>query len=365
MKWVWELQDWPNFQFDATLLKDLEKEFLLNAGKIKGMTEHLKLANQEYLQVEILCQEAINTSTIEGEFLRRDSVQSSIKKHLGLKTEFIKVAANEAGIAEMMVDLYNNFESPLNHQTLFDWHSMLFNGRRDFEVIGGYRIHKEPMQIVSGNMNAPRLFFEAPPSNSLPLQMQKFLSWYDESIRHGKVLETACLVHLYFAILHPFEDGNGRIGRALVEKTISQYLNYPSLNSLSAVIEKNRKEYYNKLKKCNHSLEVNDWLLYFSKVIIDSQLYTTNLIAFIIAKTKFFEKYNVMINSRQERVLLRVFEEGIDGFKGGLSAGNYKTISDTSTATATRDLQELVDFKALTKTGELKGTRYFLNLEDL
>lgn len=365
MKWIWQDRNFPNFEYDPSLFVEFEQEFYRNSGIIIGVLSHLDTHNLEYLKIEILTQEAVSTSSIEGEILKRESVQSSIRKHLGLKTDNRKVQPNEAGISEMMVDLYLNFDKTLTHQTLFEWHKMLMNGRRDLEIIGNYRQHPEPMQIVSGNLSAPKIFYEAPPSNQVFKAMDELIKWYNINISSQNGISTlifAGIVHLYFEIIHPFEDGNGRIGRALVEKVISQKLKAPALNSFAKIIESRKKEYYDALQSCNYDLDVNKWLLFFSKVLLDSQQYTIKLVSFVVAKSKFFIRYD-QLNERQLKVLLRVFEEGIEGFKGGLSAANYKTICGASSATVTRDLQELVQIKALYKTGELKHTRYFLNLD--
>ena len=365
MKWVWQNKNWPNFEFDANKTVAFETIFVQNSGKIIGAIEHLAKDNTDILKVELLSQEAISTSNIEGEILNRDSVQSSIRKHLGLKTDFKKIPANAAGVSEMMVEVYLNFDKPLTHDTLFEWHKMLMNGRRDVASIGNYRQHEEPMQIVSGNFNNSKIFYEAPPSENIMLEMERFLMWYNEKLSDNSysTLIFAAVTHLFFEMIHPFEDGNGRIGRALVEKAISQRLKTPSLNSFASVIDKEKKEYYNAIQGCNTSLNINKYLQYFANLILKSQEYSIKVVSFLIFKTKFIMKFNSLINERQEKVLARIFEQGIEGFKGGLSAGNYKTITGTSNATATRDLLELLQMNALIKTGELKSTRYHLNTD--
>jgi Fic family protein len=365
MKWTWQLKNWPNYEFDYSELASYEIEFQRNIGKVYGSLKHFDDGNNDHLKIEILTQEALSTSEIEGELLNRDSVQSSIKRQLGLQTTRNKANANEAGIAELMVDVYTNFDQKLNKSTLCNWHRMVCNGRRDLDVIGDYRKHKEPMQIVSGNISNQKLYYEAPPSKLLNKEMDAFIKWYNTNLKNEVACPTlvfAGITHLYFEMIHPFEDGNGRIGRALVEKAISQRINAPSLNSFAKVIETKKKKYYDALQGCNHTLEITPWLIYFSKTTIASQEYTDQLIQFLINKTKFFLKYKSLINERQEKVLLRIFEEGINGFKGGLSAGNYLTITGTSPATATRDLQDLVELGALRREGELRYARYWVEI---
>jgi Fic family protein len=364
MAWVWQLAEWPNFVFDPAKLHAAELEFHHKAGEIAGALKHLAADEDRIFAVELLSQEAVSTSSIEGEILNRDSVKSSIRKQLGLKADTKSAKPNEIGVSEMMVDVYTHYQHSLSHDTLFMWHAMLMNGRRDLEVIGAYRQHSEPMQIVSGNYNAPKVFYEAPPSAQVAFEMDRFLQWYQSNLGSDQVptLAFAGIVHLYFEMIHPFEDGNGRIGRALVEKAISQRLGTPALHSLAKVIDASKKTYYQALQACNSKLSIDDFLAFFAKTSLDAQEYTIQLINFTIAKVHFFAKHTQHLNERQMKVLLRMFEEGIEGFKGGLSAKNYQSIVQTSPATATRDLLELVGRRALLRTGELKGTRYFLGL---
>jgi Fic family protein len=367
MLWIWQKKEWPYFEYDATKLIRFDSEFIQNSGIIIGAISHLEAENFAHLKIEILTQEALSTSSIEGEILERDSVQSSIRKHLGLKIEPKKIPPNVAGIAEIMVDVYSNFDQKLDHSTFFNWHKMLLNGRRDIATIGDYRKHEEPMQIVSANMASTKVFYEAPPSNQVVFEMQRFIDWYNEQLTNFEgisILTLAGIVHLYFEAIHPFEDGNGRIGRALVEKVISQRLKIPALNSLAKVIENDKKRYYDALQACNFDLNIDKWLFYFSEKLLESQRYTILLVGFLVEKAKFFAKFDAVLNERQRKVAIRIFDTGIEGFKGGLSAGNYRSICGTSPATATRDLEELVAIKAFFKLGELKSTRYFLNLKE-
>ena len=266
----------------------------------------------------------------------------------------------------MMVDLYRNFAAPRADKTMCDWHSMLLSGDRSIRVIGGYRTHSEPMQVVSGSIQKPMVHFEAPPSNRMTDEMTRFIEWFNDTAPGGKAplppLTRASLAHLYFVSIHPFEDGNGRIARALAEKALAQNLGQPSLIALAYTIERQRKDYYAALERNNKDLEINNWMTYFASTILDAQNNTIRRVEFYVAKAKFYHSYSDKLNERQSKVIARMFREGMDGFKGGLSAENYINISKTSRATATRDLQDLVEKGALTKIGELRHTRYFLNL---
>lgn len=362
MTWNWQQSDWANFRYQEAEIAPLEARFLRESGVLRGAFTHIGEDDKKHLTINLISTEAIKTSEIEGEYLNRDSVQSSICRHFGLKTDNRKVPAAEHGITEMMLNVYDNFAAPLKHKTLFAWHEMLCNGRRDLKSIGKYRRHAEPMQVVSGALHKPIVHFEAPPSAQMQQEMQQFLLWFNQSEKTMPALARAAIAHLYFVSIHPFEDGNGRIARALAEKALAQALGQPTLIALSSLIERDKKRYYNMLEKANKKNEVTQWVSYFANVILQAQSQTLRQVEFLIAKTKFFDRFRGQFNERQEKVILRLFEAGIDGFEGGLSASNYRAITGATTATTTRDLHDLTQKQALTKTGELKHTRYFLNV---
>ncbi len=363
MSWNWQLKNWPDFEFKSEVLLPYEKAFLQKAGMLYGSMRHISNENQDELKVMLLSDEAFQTSKIEGEILDRNSLQSSIRKHFGLQPDKSRVSPAEHGVSEMMIDLYKNYSSPLTHQQLFLWHEMLMNGRRDLENIGGYRTHPDPMQIVSGSMGRAIVHFEAPPSIAVKKEMDKYILWFNDIGSEDPCpVVKAGIAHLYFESIHPFEDGNGRIGRALSQKVLSQYLERPTLIALSHVIENNKKFYYRSLQLNSKVIDITGWLEYFSETILQAQDYTQRMIDFLIGKTKYFQEFDKKFNERQKKVVHRIFREGIEGFKGGLSADNYIKITGTTASTATRDLKKLVDLGALRKTGERKSTRYHLNL---
>ena len=366
MPWNWERPSWPKFTYESAALEALERKFLLSAGEFIGAFRHIGPDDRDTLKIELISDEALKTSEIEGEVLDRDSVQSSLRRQFGLGNDGQRIQPAENGIAEMMADLYKNFDAPLSEETMFAWHSMLMSGPPRIHAIGGYRTHPGPMQVVSGSIGHPKVHFEAPPSSRMKAEMEAFVSWFNQTAPDAKhplaALTRAGLAHLYFVSIHPFEDGNGRIARALAEKSLAQNLAQPTLIALSYTIERSRKAYYAALERNNKDTEITDWLLYFANTVIDAQANTIKRVNFYLAKTKLCEKLRDQLNERQEKVIARMFREGIDGFKGGLSAENYTSITQTSRATATRDLRDLLNKGALTKTGELRHTRYYLNL---
>jgi Fic family protein len=366
MTWNWEQPDWPAFTYDPKALEALEHQFLLHSGEFIGAFRHVGESDQDLLKIELISDEALKTSEIEGEILNRDSVQSSLRQQFGLGPESLRIPPAERGIAEMMVDLYRSFAEPLGNKTLFGWHKMLMSRQRGLQVIGKYRTHDDPMQVVSGALHDPVVHFEAPPSKRMTAEMDAFIAWFNDTAPDGKhplrPLARAGIAHLYFVSVHPFEDGNGRIGRAIAEKSLAQNLGQPSLIALAYTIELKRKDYYAALERNNKENEITDWLTYFANTILEAQNNTIKRVDFYVAKAKFYERLRGQLNQRQEKVMARILREGINGFKGGLSADNYVRITKTSRATATRDLQDLVAKSALTKTGELRHTRYHLNI---
>jgi Fic family protein len=366
MTWNWQQPDWPNFTWDSEALEPLERQFLLQSGEFIGVCRHIGPDDQETLKIELISDEAVKTSEIEGEILDRDSVQSSLRHQFGLGAERPGVTPAERGISQMMVDLFRGFASLLSDKTLFDWHAMLLRFDNSIHVIGGYRTHGDPMQVVSGPTYKRTVHFEAPPSERVPDAMKRFIAWFNETAPGASnplpALTRAGIAHFYFVCIHPFEDGNGRIGRALAEKSLAQNLGQPSLIALAYTIERKRKDYYAALERNSRDNEITDWLSYFARTVLEAQNNTIKRLDFYVAKAKFYERLRGRLNQRQDKVIERMFSEGVEGFKGGLSAENYVGIAKTSRATATRDLQDLVEQGALTRTGELRHTRYFLNL---
>lgn len=366
MKWIWQLPNWPQFTFEPARFTCWEREFHRNAGIIIGSLATVPADEINELRVTLLSREALDTSKIEGEFLDHDSVQSSIRKQLGLQTDGRRAGPKETGVAQMMVDLVRSYQEPLGQERLFSWHKMIMNGRIDLEMIGGYRTHADPMQIVSGRLDLPKVFYEALPSDRVEEEMNQYIAWFNQAVEaQMPTVIHAGIAHLYFELIHPFEDGNGRIGRAIAEKALAIGARQSLITSLSSIIEQDKKAYYQALERANTSLDITEWLIYFAEKILEAQVYVQQLIAFIIDKARYFETYSGQLNDRQTKVALRLFQEGIAGFKGGLSAENYIRIAKTSRATATRDLAEMVELGALRKQGKLRHTRYYLPIQEV
>jgi len=366
MRWNWQQPDWPNLKWNVSRLARAEERFLTGVGVLIGTTRHLGDVDRAQLIVDEMSVEAITTSEIEGEFLNRASVQSSIQKQLGLTTDDRRIAPAEQGISELVVALYRSVSEPLSLETLFGWHRMVMSGRTDVRDIGTFRTSVEPMQVVSGSMHASRIHFEAPPSVMVPAEMASFVEWFNRTAPHGPeplpALTRAGLAHLRFESIHPFEDGNGRIGRAIAEKALVQGFGQTILIALGKSILAHHRAYYDALEAANKRNEVTDWLAWFAGIAIEAQLRSTAQVEFLIDKTKLLDGLRGAINARQMKVIQRMLQEGPEGFKGGLDARKYGTIAGSSPATTTRDLAGLVEQGALIRSGELKHTRYVLNL---
>lgn len=362
MRWIWQQPAWPRFSWEQARLAPLEARFLHESGRRVGAWRHLADRNRTVLRIEWLSAEALDTSAIEGEILDRASVQSSIRRRFGLGADPRRASPAEAGVAEMMVEVYRTFDAPLDHDTLWRWHGTLMRARHWLAVIGGYRRHQEPMQVVSGPAHNRRIHYEAPPSDTVMSEMERFIAWYEGTHEEMPALTRAGIAHFYFECIHPFEDGNGRIGRALAEKALAQSLGEPTLIALSRAIMRRPAGYYQALQSGGRSLDLTHWLVWFADTVLEGQRWSERRLIRLIEQTRMFDRLRGHLNPRQEKALLRLYREEPDGFEGGLSADNYRRITGASASTTTRDLGDLVAKGALRRTGERRHTRYWLDV---
>jgi len=367
MRYNWELPDWPDFTYSLKNIEVILYQFAFETGEISGLLKSLPKEAQEESLMEVMLSEAIKTSEIEGEFLSRQDVMSSIRNNLGLNEIPVIVRDEKAGgIGHLMVDVRKTYAEPLTAETLLNWHRLLL-GTSPRIRIGQWRIGEAPMQIISGSIGKEKIHFQAPPSDDVAMEMNRFLEWFSDTAPNGAVPISsapvrAAIAHLYFESIHPFEDGNGRIGRAIAEKAIAQTLGRPVMMSLSRTIEAGRHGYYAALEKAQRSNEITDWIEYFAEIVLASQRESKEQIAFTLQKTHFFDRYQLQLNERQTKVIQRMLQAGPAGFEGGMSAKKYMAIAKTSKATATRDLQELVEIKVFQMEGGGRSVRYALVL---
>jgi len=368
MKWNWQQQNWPYFIYSGNDFDKLERTFLIESSKLLGATAIINEAEGKKFMIALMSEEALQSSKIEGEILDRDSVSSSLLRQLGFAPQYSDHRANdkEKGIAALMVHNYETFDQPLSHEMMFNWQSNIVAGSWRIQDVGKYRTCEEPMQVVSGYEGHYRVHFEAPPVAHVQKEMDAFIAWYNDSSPQGNKpippLVRASIAHLYFVSIHPFEDGNGRVARALSEKVLAQSMGRPALVALSHAIEKNRKEYYQQLEQSNKDLTIDSWVSYFAKTVLEAVHHAQKLVRFTVNKTRFFDQMQQQTNERQAKVLSRMVAVGMDGFVGGMSVKKYISMTGAIERTAIRDIQALEKIGAFTKTGKGRGVRYWLNL---
>lgn len=381
MNYIWQHPDWPNFNYQTGEIEHLLYQYALDAGRLAGGLTYLQQNQQYNAYIDLMVSEAINSSLIEGEKLDKEDVRSSIKNYLGLSEPPKRVADPRAeGIAALMVDVRKSFQERLSEEQVCRWHQMVMSGSEN-RLLGGnlkvgqWRVSEEPMQIVSGPIGYEKVHYEAPPSHDVPNQMDTFIQWFN---RTNPLLDKgaaglkkitgpvrAAIAHLWFESIHPFDDGNGRIGRALAELALAQDLGMPSLMSLSTVIEQNKNSYYDALHKASEqSMDITSWINWFVRMVKQAQDSAAEGVRFVLQKSRFWVAHQkTPLNNRQQKVLRKWFEAGSEGFEHGMSAKKYMSMAGCSKATATRDLASLLELDCVERLpGEGKNTRYQIKL---
>ncbi len=283
----WQQPDWGDFRYDLAKVITGLLAFAEQSGRSAGLMEGLSDELQTETMIDLMIGEALMSSQIEGVNLNRDEVMSSIRNQLGLNVPPLPVQGGLAkGAGELMVAARSTFREEMTAETLFKWHRTLLGETFGIRV-GAWRERGDPMQIVSGAVDNPTVHFEAPPAAAVPGEMARFIQWFNDSAPGGRYaighppLRSA-IAHLYFESIHPFEDGNGRIGRAIAEKALSQDLGRPALLSLSETIASARNQYYRALKSAQLGNEISGWLEYFVEIVLAAQRDTGTRIAFIL-----------------------------------------------------------------------------------
>lgn len=368
MTYNWQNPEWPGFFFETTDIQPFILEFAKETGEINGIIQGLPDQLKQETLLQLMMSEAVKTSEIEGEYISREDVLSSLRNNLGLNEMPVHVKDRRAtGIAQLMTEVRKSFQEPLTTTMLKTWHSLLMSGTRNINP-GVWRTGIAPMQVISGAVGREVVHYEAPPSEQVPSEMEAFVEWYNSAVftLKGEIAEgvlKSAIAHLYFESIHPFEDGNGRIGRAVAEKALSQSLKRPVMLSLSKAIEKNKKDYYKALKEAQRTLNITRWINYFAIVILEAQRDAKIMVQFTLKKARFFDRYREEFNERQTKAVLKIMERGADGFEGGMTAKKYMGITQASKATATRDLQQLYDLGVFRREGGGRSVRYQLNLD--
>ena len=349
MKWIWQQPDWPDFRYDERMLEDRDHAFRISSARLSGRFEALPMVYREDATIDLMLSEAIKTSAIEGENLDRESVRSSLLSLITSDTLPDNADQKAAGAASLLVDVRKNWQVPLTQDLLGKWQSMAVPEQRYTSIVrGAYRNDTSPMQIVSGPFGREKVHYEAPPAAQVPDEMAKAIDWYNHCSpvsgdQNLPGIARAGIAHLWFEVIHPFDDGNGRVGRAIADHALSQTLGYPTTACLATAIEADKKSYYQQLERASRgSLDINAWLDYFTDTVNAAQTIAREEVDFILAKTRFYETYGDHLNDRQARMVSRVLAEGRKGFEGGITTRKYEAITKCPNRTASRDLSDLV-----------------------
>ena len=365
LTYIHQLPNWPKFVWRGEKIAPLLAEVRHRQGKLLGRMEHLGFKLQAEASLETLTLEILKSSEIEGELLDAIQVRSSIARRLGMDIAGLVPADRHVeGIVDMMLDAMQRYNELLTADRMFDWHSALFpTGRSGMHKIitGKWRDNSkdDPMQVVSGAIGKEKVHFEAPDAESLQHEMNLLINWFNEDFSMDVVIKAA-VAHLWFITIHPFDDGNGRIARAIADMQLARADGTPQrFYSMSAQIRKERKEYYEILETTQKgSLDITQWLTWFLQCLDRAITATDETIGGILKKAKFWEEHAATaLNGRQRLMLNKLF----DGFEGKLNTSKWSKITKTSTDTALRDIQDLVDKQILIKeAGGGRSTTYVL-----
>jgi Fic family protein len=366
-RYIHQLPDWPRFHWDQEALAVPLAETRHRQGRLLGRMEGLGFALQKEAELETLTLDVLKSSEIEGERLDPEQVRSSIARRLGLDAGGTVPADRDVeGVVEMMLDATQNFAAPLTDERVYRWHAALFpTGRSGMRkiVVGAWRDGATgPMQLVSGPVDKEQVHYEAPAALLLPDEMGRFLAWANDADRTDAVLRAA-LAHLWFVTIHPFDDGNGRIARAIADWQLARSeKSAQRFYSMSAQIRHERNDYYDVLERTQKgTLDVTPWLEWFLGCLGRAFDGTETTLAAVLRKARFWERAaRLTVNDRQRLVLNRL----LDGFTGKLTTKKWAVLAKCSHDTALRDIQSLIDQGLLRKDeGGGRSTSYSLDLE--
>ncbi|KAA3596816.1 MAG: Fic family protein [Calditrichaeota bacterium] len=353
--YIYEENDWPNFTWDSKKLLSLLAETRNLQGKLIGKMQSLGFELQNQAVLKTLTLDVLKTTEIEGEILNPEQVRSSLAKRLGIEISGLTPSdRNVDGVVDLMLDATQNFAKPLSKKRLFGWHSGLFpTGHSSiFKIlVGKWRDDsKGPMQVVSGAMGKEKVHFQAPNASTLETEMKNFISWFNKKDEIDLVLK-AGIAHLWFVTIHPFEDGNGRIARALADLLLARADGIPQrFYSLSSQIQKERKKYYEILEKTQKgNLEITEWLEWFLNCFLNSLKASEEVLSKVIFKHNFWNENATKVQNERQKLMLNKL---LDGFEGKLTSSKWAKIAKCSPDTALRDIQDLVSKNILQKTNE-------------
>jgi Fic family protein len=353
-RYIWQQQEWPHWRYDVARLSGLLAQVHRAQGHLTGRMRDLGLGLRDIATLVVLTQDVLKTSEIEGEQLNPDTVRSSIARRLGVDVGALAPADRRVdGVVDMVLDATGGFDRALTTKRLLGWHAALFpTGYSGMNAIHAGRWRDDaagPMQVVSGPIGRQKVHFEAPPAQSLKKQIADFLSWFN-AVQEGDPVLNAGLAHLWFVTLHPFDDGNGRIARAVGDMALARAdRSTQRFYSLSAQIQKERKKYYEMLERTQKgALDVSDWLEWFLGCLLRAMQDAELTLSAILAKARFWQRWAATpLNERQIKLINRL----LDGFDGKLTSGKWAAIAKCSSDSALRDITELIARGVLVKSG--------------
>ena len=360
-KYIWQNKNWTNFTWDSGRLLPLLGKARQIQGKILARVKTLGFRLTSEAQAEILTEETVKTSAIEGEILNRDSVRSSVARHLGLSEEHRTMPAGRQvdGLVEVLLDATQNYDKPLTAKRLKSWQAALFpTGYSGLHKIRAGQWRAGDVQVVSGPVGRERVHFQAPPEGRLDDEIKNFLVWWEKSLKTQEGFLRAGIAHFWFVTIHPFEDGNGRLTRALTDMTLAQDEEMRiRFYSFSSQIMEERNAYYDVLEKCSHNgRDITKWLEWFLGCLIRAMEKSETIIAKILAKMEFWQtRSQTTMNERQRKVVNRLLDSGEGQFQGGLTTRKYVSMTKASRATAFREISDLVEKKVLIQKSQSKG----------
>jgi Fic family protein len=364
-KYIHQHKNWPAFHWDQEKLAPLLSEIRHRQGRLLGRMEGLGFSFQAEASLQTLTLDVLKSSEIEGELLNPDQVRSSIARRLGMDIAgLIPADRYVEGVVEMMLDATQHYKTALSDERLFGWHAALFpTGRSGIHkiVVGAWRDNaiNDPMQVVSGAMGREKVHYQAPDAELLNDEMNAFIKWFNKETGIDSVVKAA-IAHLWFVTIHPFDDGNGRIARAIADMQLARSDgNNQRFYSMSAQIRKERNAYYEILEKTQKgSLDITDWMEWFFACFDRALLATDQTLANVMRKAKFWEKHSTVSFNERQKLMVNML---LDGFDGKLHSSKWGKITKTSPDTALRDIQDLMNKKILMKeVGGGRSTSYVL-----
>jgi len=348
---IHQRKEWPKFSWDKERTLYLLTEIRYLQGKLLGKMQNLGFDLQDQAVLETITLDVVKNSEIEGEIMNTDEVRSSVARKLGIKLESeIHVGRYTDGVVEMMLDATQNYSMDLTDERIFGWHAALFpTGRSGMYKIsvGAWRQGEEPMQVVSGFMGKETVHYEAPHSKDLVMEMDRFIQWTKSDQKLDDIIKAA-IAHFWFVTIHPFDDGNGRVTRAITDMFLSRSdASKQRFYSMSAAILKNKKGYYNILEKTQKGdVDITEWIMWFLNCLMEAINSSENKLAAILCKARFWNTFlETKLNDRQKLMINKL----LDGFDGKLRTGKWAKITKCTEKTALRDIEDLIEKKILKK----------------